>query len=328
MGPRVIRPRSDSPRLPLTIGGTAVFLVAGWFLGARIFKPAHSGVNPDNGTSPDETAITVDTPDAAPPPPPPPRDAGPPPLVVPVTVNGGLLSACGDGEEMDLPGARCDTPAGLESALRTRVLAVLGTCPSAPSAARDPSKALSLGLRVDFTRRRIVSLLGRSSSVPDKVSYIPCVNAGLTNLDEIWRIQAAHPRYQYFFTARFGPMRGPAPAPAETPVATPGETSAPSPAAPAPTPATPAPTPATPAPAPTPDSTLPTTAQMLRMPTMSQAALTWSTAIVRETPRTGPIVGRVAQGTAVEIIDRRGSWYGIRWDRTHVGWTYGQAIGQ
>lgn len=324
MGPRVIRPRSDSPRLPLTIGGTAVFLVAGWLLGARIFKPAQSGVTPDNGASPDETAVTVDTPDAATPPPPPPRDAGPPPLVVPVTVNGGLLSACGDGEEMDLPGARCDTPAGLESALRTRVIAVLGTCPSAASAARDPSKALSLGLRVDFTRRRIVSLLGRSSSVPDKVSYVPCVNAGLTRLDEIWRIQAAHPRYQYFFTAHFGPLRGPAPAPTETPGETPGETPAPTPTpTPAPTPATPE-TPATP----TPDTTLPTTAQMLRMPVMSQATVTWSTAIVRETPRTGPIVGRVPQGTAVEIIDRRGSWYGIRWERTHVGWTYGQAIGQ
>lgn len=64
------------------------------------------------------------------------------------------------------------------------------------------------------------------------------------------------------------------------------------------------------------------------MPAMTQATVAWSTAIVRETPRTGPIVARVAQGTAVEVIDRRGSWYGIRWERTHVGWTYGEAIGQ
>ncbi len=307
MPPRVIRPRSDSPLLPLTIGGTAACLVAGWFLGAWIFKPAHTGVTPDNGGElPDETPIAVTAPDASAPAPPPVRDAGAPAIVVPVTINGGLLNACGDGEEMDLPGGRCDTPAGLESALRVRVQAVLGTCPSAASAARDPSKVLSLGLRVDFARRRIVSLLGRSSSVPDKVSYVPCVNAGLTGLDEIWRIQAAHPRYQYFFTARFGPMRA---------------TPEPAPAAPA------TPTPATPTPA-TPDSTLPTSAQMLRMPAMTQATVAWTTAIVRETPRTGPIVARVTQGTPVEIIDRRGSWYGIRWERTHVGWTYGEAIGQ
>ncbi len=325
MPPRVIRPRSDSPLLPFTIGGTAACLVAGWFLGAWIFKPAHTGVTPDNGgENPDEPAITVATPDAsAPPPRPIVRDAGTPAIVVPVSINGGLLNACGDGEEMDLPGPRCDTPAGLESALRMRVQTVLGTCPSAMNAARDPSKVLSLGLRVDFARRRIVSLLGRSSSVPDKVSYVPCVNAGLTGLDEIWRIQAAHPRYQYFFTARFGPMRAtPTPEPAPTP-ATPAPAPTPATPTPAPTPATPTPTPA-----PTPDSTLPTPAQMLRMPAMTQATVAWSTAIVRETPRTGPIVARVTQGTAVEVIDRRGSWYGIRWERTHVGWTYGEAIGQ
>lgn len=314
MPPSVIRPRSDSPRLPLTLGGTVTFLVAGWFLGAWIFKPAHTGATPDNGgEAPDETPITAPAPDASAPPSPPVRDAGPPPVVVPVSVNGGLLNACGDGEEMDLPGPRCDSPPGLESALRVRVQALLGTCPSAMNAARDPSRALSLGLRVDFARRRIVSLLGRSSSVPDKVSYVPCVNAALTSADEIWRIQAAHPRYLYFFTAHFGPMR------AST------ATPAPALAPPTPTPATP--TPATPA-TPTPDATLPTPAQMLRMPAMSQTTVSWGTAIVRETPRTGPVVGRIPQGTAVEIIDRRGGWYGIRWEHTHVGWTYGEAIGQ
>ena len=62
----------------------------------------------------------------------------------------------------------------------------------ATSAATDPSKVLSLGLRVDFPRRRVASLLGRSSTVPDKVSYVPCVNNALGALDEVWRGQAPH----------------------------------------------------------------------------------------------------------------------------------------
>ncbi len=320
MPPKVVRPRTDSAMLPLTLGGTIASLVAGWFLGAWVFKPAHTGISPDGeGSAP--VAIEPATPDAsvAPTVAAPPPDAGPPAIVVPVTVGGGLLNACGDGEEMDLPGPRCDPPPGLESLLRTQLQSVLGTCPAALGAARDPSKALSLGLRVDFARHRVVSLLGRSSSVPDKVSYVPCVNNARAAFEAVWRIQSPHPRYQYFFTAHFGPMRGPIPAPVP-PVApfARGTPVAPvAPVAPA--------TPATPA---TPDADLPTAAQLLRMPAMSQTVVAWRAAIVREAPRTGAIIDRVPQNTHIEIVDRRGSWYAIRWERTHVGWTYRDAIGQ
>ncbi len=161
-----------------------------------------------------------------------------------------------------------------------------------------------------------MSLLGRSSSVPDKVSYVPCVNNAREAFEAVWRIQSPHPRYQYFFTAHFGPMRGPVPAaeplaPVPTAPATPGTPIAPAPVAPA-----------------TPDADLPTAAQLLRMPAMSQTVVAWHAAIVRESPRTGPIVARLPQNTAIEIIDRRGSWYAVRWEHTHVGWTYRDAIGQ
>ncbi len=322
MAPRIVRPRSDSPHLAITLVGTVACAVGGWFLGAWVFRPSTAAVTPDNNTASTEPA-TPDAPDASTAPviATPTPDASAPAPTVSVTVNGGILSACGDGEEMELPGGRCDTPAGLESLLRTRVQRVLATCPAAPSAARDPSKALSLGLRIDFARHRVVSLLGRSTTVPDKVSYVPCVNAALTGFDELWRITAAHPRYQYFFTARFSPLRD-AGAPVE-PLA-PAPTEPVEPTAPAPT----APAPTTPAPTPTPDASLPTPAEMLRMPAMGQATVAWSTAIVRDAPRTGAIVARLPQNTAVEMVDRRGSWYGIRWQRTHTGWTYGDAIGQ
>ena len=58
--------------------------------------------------------------------------------------------------------------------------------------------------------------------------------------------------------------------------------------------------------------------------------MTWGVAIIRDAPRTGAIVGRLVQGTAVEMVDRRGGWYAIRWGRsgTNVGWTFRDAIGQ
>lgn len=320
MAPRIVRPRTDSPLLPVTLTGAAVSLALGWFMGAWVFKPSSAapGAAPGEG---DDTPITVAAaPDAAAPVrvAPPDASAAPAAPSVPVRLTPGILSGCGDGEEMNLPGGSCDTPAGLEPALRARLQSLLGACPSAASAARDPSKALSLGLRVDFQRRRVVSLLGRSSAVPDKVSYVPCANAGLASVDELWRIQAAHPRYLYFFTARFGPLRAPAPDPDAAPAPTAPET--PAPAAPA------APQPAEDAGAP--DPSLPTPADMLRMRAIDHAAVTWPTAIVRETPRTGPVVARLPQNTPVDVVDRRGNWYGIRWERTHVGWTYGDAIGQ
>jgi hypothetical protein len=227
-----------------------------------------------------------------------------------------VIAGCGDGEELSIAGPQCVVPPSLEPLLRERLTAVLATCPAAASAAADPSKVLSIGLRVDFPRRRVVSLLGRSSTVPDKVSYVPCVNNAMDALDAVWQLQAQHARYQFFFAARFTPLRGTASGSAPTLVSTP---------------------PATPAPPPEgPDAgamsfsapSLPSSADMLRMRTIQSATVQWSTAIVRETPRTGPICARLPQGTPVEIVDRRGSWYGIRWDRTHTGWTYGPALGQ
>jgi len=282
-----------------------------------VFKPS-AAVVPDEGTA-DEgdaaVAAAVDAAVAAARPAAPDASA---PAAATVRINAGMLAGCGDGEEMSVAGAQCVAPPELEVALRGRLTEVLGSCPSAASAASDPSKVLSLGLRVDFPRRRVVSLLGRSSTVPDKVSYVPCVNNAMGALDAVWRLQAPRARYQYFFSARFSPVRAGTPA---APVVAPTPVVAP---VVAPTPVAAEPDAGAPA---APDPSLPTPADMLRMRVMERTAVAWSTAIVRETPRTGPVAARLAQGTDVEVVDRRGTWYGIRWDRTHTGWTYGPAIG-
>ena len=150
-------------------------------------------------------------------------------------------------------------------------------------------------------------LLGRSSSVADRLSYVACVREQMGPMEALWALPAAHPRYLYYFVARFGPL-GPSDV-----------------VAPAPTTPTAAPT--TPTAAPT---GLPTAQDLQRMRSLGPATVTWSVAIIRDAPRTGAIVGRLVQGTEVEVVDHRGGWYAIRWGRsgTNVGWTFRTAIGQ
>lgn len=339
--PRVVRPKRDTAWLPLTLGGTVLCGVAGYFLGAAVFRPAAQAEPGEHGVGPDVAPSTAVAQPAG-------RDGGaalPTRATVPVLpalatarVGNGVMIGCGNGEETDIPGAQCDNPAGMESALRDRLAAVVGGCPAAAQAARDSTRLLSLGLRVDHPRRRVAVLLGRSSTVSEKISYVSCVRDALGPMDALWRITPGHPRYLYYFAVHFTPLpAGPdagAPTVAPTP-ATP-EPAAPEPAAPTPEPATPEP--ATPAPAPVaavdagrpsaPIPGLPTAEELARMPALGTATVTYAAAIVRDAPRTGAVVGRVPQGTSVEVIDRRGSWHAIRWGNHHVGWTFHEAIGE
>ncbi|MEZ4408241.1 MAG: SH3 domain-containing protein [Polyangiales bacterium] len=328
--PRVVRARSDNPYWPIAAVGVVAGLLGGYQLGKWVFKPSVSAIEgpegpadtSDAGPSAAAPAMAVDASLTAAPEP----SLGP--AVAAVQVEAGSLTGCGDGEETDILAGRCDDPAGQAAALRARLAAVLATCPAAPAAARRSGSTLSLGLRVDHPRRRVAVLLGRRSSVPEKVSYVACVREGLGSMEPLWRLAHEHPRYLYFFDARFSPLTNaaaPAPAPSPAPAA-PTPPPAPSPAPAAPTPP-PAPSP-TPEPAAPPSANLPTREELMRMRVISTATVTWSVAIVRDAPRTGEVIGRIAQGTEVEVVDRRGGWYAVRWGHDHAGWTFRQAIGQ
>ena len=327
MTPRIVRAKSDASRWPVALLGAVIFGAVG-YRGAKAVRwpgveeadaPATT-TEPDAPTTPSTDAGAV----VAPPRPVAVADAGP---RVPVRVNAGSLSGCGDGEETDLAPSACDAPAAVEAALRARLTDVLSQCPAALDAARDPSRTLSIGLRVDRPRRRLAVLLGRSSSVADRLSYVACVREQLGPMDDLWPLAAAHPRYLYYFVARFGPLVAGEVPPAATPAPVAAPMAAPV-AAPvvAPVVAPPvAPPAATPEPA-----GLPTVLELQRMRALGNATVTWGVAIIRDAPRTGAIVGRLVQGTAVEMVDHRGGWYAIRWGRsgTNVGWTFRDAIGQ
>ncbi len=334
--PAIVRPTGDSPKLPLTLGGAVLCGLAGYFLVVARCSPDATEPEVDNQAAVDPVdagVIARATPDAgrtvAAPTTPAPQ--GP---MVPVTVRAGAFMGCADGEEINLAPADCDVPAGVEASLRARLGVVLAQCPSAAVAARDPQAALSLGLRVDRTRRRVAVLLGRSSTVAEKVTFVPCVRDALGPMEDLWSVAAQHPRYLWYFTARFGPLPAGFVAPTTAPAPLPVPEPAPAPvAAPPPAPvAAPPPAPvAAPAPAPAPAEApagLPAPAEILRMRVITRTTTVWNVTIVRDAPRVGAVVARLPHGTAVEIVDRRGGWYAIRWDRDHTGWAFREPLGQ
>ena len=75
-------------------------------------------------------------------------------------------------------------------------------------------------------------------------------------------------------------------------------------------------------------SGLPSAGDILRMRVIARTTTVWDATIVRDAPRTGAIIARLPRGTAVEIVDRRGGWYAIRWDHDHAGWAFREPLGQ
>jgi hypothetical protein len=52
----------------------------------------------------------------------------------------------------------------------------------------------------------------------------------------------------------------------------------------------------------------------------------WDVAIVRETPKTGVIVGRVLRGSKVKVLAHQGEWYRVQYGSI-LGWVYRGTIG-
>ncbi len=310
---RMLRPRTDDGRWAIAVAVAAVALFVGYVGGRRFFDPGPQppGAGSEASTAPgaqDEPTNEVEARDAG-------RgdsavaraetvgslDGGVPDLAsadsgapanppstgsiapVPVRIVRASLQSCGDGEELDLRGDDCAAVPQLEDVLR-RHLRVLETCPSAAVAAERPDQTLSLGLRVDFPRRRVTPLPGRSSSVHDALTFVACVRGALAHLDDVFTLSAAHARYLYFFSVRFGPISS-------------QTVSAPSARNPIP----------------------------LRRP--QPATILVDRANLRATPPDGTIVGRLAQGTAVQVIARDGTWWQVRAGAL-TGWLYGRSIGR
>jgi hypothetical protein len=324
MPPRIVRPRSDrAPWLAAAASGLAA-LVLGYVGAARVFDPGPQA--PSEAAEPMEARPAIESEDAgvaAPVPVPAVAEASAPVVEpaaprVPVRVGRTVVQSCGDGEELNIPGARCTAVPGLEEALQRRVQQ-LGSCPGAETSARTPEATLSIGLRVDFQRRRVTALPGRSSSLANALTYVACARSVFEHTEDLWQLSAPHLRYLFFFSVRFGPLTGSAAHAHAT------ETPAPAASAPAREPTAPTPTPAAPAAAREPAAPAPERRGAALRP--EPATLVWDRVMLRDAPRDGAIVHRLARGAEVTVIGRLGDWYQVRY-HGHEGWLFGASIGR
>src|SRR5262249_50627884 len=135
----------------------------------------------------------------------------------------------------------------------------LSQCPAASAA----QGKLSIGFDVDFRKKEVRALLGKSTTLPrDKAeALVKCASTAFDRVS-LGTVPHEHRRYTVFYTASFAGQTKPAEPtnekpPTEGPVA--GTTTSESPAS-------------------------------------GTSTVNWDVAIVRESPKTGAIVGRVLRG--------------------------------
>lgn len=276
--------------------------------------------------------------------------------LVPVRITRVEIVSCGDGDELDTAGDRCDSSPEIERILRES-LAKLGDCPAALVAGQSPTQVLSLGLRLDFARRIVVPVQGRASSVRDPLTFVACARqrGGMGPVDAIFDQTHAKARYQYVVAMRFGPLSAAAqqaldasageeptnsstgtpstPTTADSGVARrrlrPGEACPVTPGtADDPCPGYDVPRPPLDAGSDDPTLSQPVTVFMgTPLPHTEQATVTWSRALIRAEPRNGVVITRIPLNTRLTIEARSGSWYRVRWP-SGMGWVFGEAIGR
>lgn len=168
----------------------------------------------------------------------------------------------------------------------------LAQCP----AAANVNGRLSIGFDVDFRRKEVRVMNGKSTTLPKEKAeaIVKCADSAFdkTGLAEI---PHKHRRYLIFYTATFGggPAADKPTEPAnekptlEGPVA--GTTTSESPAA-------------------------------------GYATVAWDVVLVRDAPKTGNVVGRLLRSSKVKVVAHQGEWYRVSFGSTE-GWVYRGTIG-
>jgi hypothetical protein len=165
----------------------------------------------------------------------------------------------------------------------------LSQCQAASSAAGK----LSIGFDVDFHKKVVKVLLGKSTTVPREKAeaLIKCADTAFDKVS-LGEVPHEHRRYTVFYTATFAPQGKTDEPTSEKPAAegrVAGTTTAESPAS-------------------------------------GAAVVGWDVAIVRDAPKTGAIVGRVLRGSKVKVVAHQGEWYRVQYGSIE-GWVYRGTIG-
>jgi hypothetical protein len=190
------------------------------------------------------------------------------------------LTSCRNdrGERVD----QCGT-LSLDGLTRARLQA-LGAC----SGAENAHGTLSLGLELDFAKKKITELLrGKSTTLPEAQAkaLLDCAkkefeSASLDGVDH------EHARYTVFYIVELLP---------------PGAAAA---------------------------GSAPAEAAEEVTGASGRATVGWDVALVRDKPKEGQVVARVLRGTRVIVTGRQDDWYRIKYDaKGSEGWVFKSAIG-
>ena len=208
-----------------------------------------------------------------------------------VVVSRGAIVACKTDDGESLKGqAACGQLAGIDNLVQPRIKR-LKDC----SAAEGATGKLSVVFGVDFANNRLNVEVGKSSNVANIESIAGCVKHEFGGIS-LGAMDHDHPRYTVAYTATLS-------APDAATAAAGGGASAPASGGPAPAPVA------------------------MDAPTSS---VVWEVAIVRDSPRTGGVVGRLQRGTKVRVGQGQENWYRIRYggNFANEGWVYRGAIGR
>ena len=207
-----------------------------------------------------------------------------------VVSRGAIVSCKTDDGEILKGGTACGNLAGIDNLVQPRIRK-LKDCTAADGAAGK----LAVTFGVDFQNNRLDVAVGKNSSLPNLESIAGCVKHEFGGIS-LGAMDHDHPRYTVSYTATLS--AGDA--------ATAGSGAAPG--------------------APTGSGATPSAVAM-DAPTSS---VVWEVAIVRDSPRSGSVVGRLQRGTKVRVGQGQDNWYRVRYGGNYAseGWVYRGAIGR
>jgi hypothetical protein len=161
------------------------------------------------------------------------------------------------------------------------------------AAAAGVTGKLSIGFDIDFRKKTIHPKVGKSTTVArdSAEALVKCAEPMFENVG-LWEVPHEHRHYTVFYTAELSPP-GKQGDTASTPPAVEGRAAG------------------------------TTTGETAASGT---ATIGWDVALVRDTPKTGSVVGRILQGSKVKLVGKQGEWYHVQYGSID-GWVHRGAIG-
>ena len=219
-----------------------------------------------------------------------------------MTVGRGIVMSCRTEDGDNLKGvASCGSLGGFDAVARPR-LSKLNACPAAAGA----NGKLSVVFNLDFKTNHVGVEVGRSSTVAGSEGFASCLKTAFSAVS-LGPIAHDQVKYALVYSAQFAPGPQPSTTPPSVGPAQPSGWPLPGRSAPASAPAS------------------------VSSPADDGGAqVVWEVALVRDAPKTGQIVARLARGTKVRLGPAEDGWYKVQFGAGYTtdGYVYRGAIGK